>query len=198
MTCHPQADGQIEVVNHILGILIRVLVKKNLKAWEFLLPHVECTYNRAPSRTINESPFKVVYGQNPVGPLDLMPLHQGEKMNTEAIKGIREIQEPHKWVQAQIEGTNERYQDQSNKHRKQALFKQGDLVWVHLMKERFPSKRKSKLVPRANGPFEVLEKINENAYKINLPGEVFVAPLMWQTSSLTIKMISLRIWGKIL
>jgi len=48
-------------------------------------------------------------------------------------------------------------------------------VWVHLRKKRFPSKRKSKLMPRADGPFEVLEKVNVNAYKINLPGEYGVS-----------------------
>jgi len=44
-------------------------------------------------------------------------------------------------------------------------------VWVHLRKERFHSKRKSKLMPRADGPFEVHQKVNDNAYKIDLPGE---------------------------
>ena len=36
-------------------------------------------------------------------------------------------------------------------------------------------KRKSKLLPRADGPFEVLKKINDNAYKINLPREYGVS-----------------------
>ena len=44
-----------------------------------------------------------------------------------------------------------------------------DLVWVHLRKERFPSKRNTKLMLRAEGQFEVLERINNNAYKLNFP-----------------------------
>jgi len=44
-------------------------------------------------------------------------------------------------------------------HRKVAQFHLGDLVWIHLMKERFPSKRKSKLMLRLDKPFEVIKKI---------------------------------------
>ena len=38
-----------------------------------------------------------------------------------------------------------------------------------MRKERFPSKCKTKLMPRADGPLKVLERVNDNAYKINLP-----------------------------
>jgi hypothetical protein len=55
------------------------------------------------------------------------------------------------------------------------VFEQGDLVWVHLRKDRFPAQRKSKLQPRADGPFKVLERINDNAYKIDLPSEYGVS-----------------------
>jgi len=139
-TCHPQTNGQTEVVNRTLGTLLRVLVKKNLKAWDLLLAHAEFAYNRALSRTTNESPFKVVCHQNTLGPLDLLPI-QLEKMNVEASKRVKEAEEFPKKVQDQIEKANERYKSQANKHRKQALFKPGDLVWLHLRKERFPSKR---------------------------------------------------------
>jgi len=115
-----------------------------------------------------------VYGHNPLGPLDLLPIHQ-EKMNVEASKRVKEIQEFHKKVQDQIEKSNERYQSHASKHRKQPLFKPGDLVWVRLRKERLPSKRKSKLMPWADGPFKVLEKINDNTYKVDLPWEYGVS-----------------------
>jgi hypothetical protein len=47
---------------------------------------------------------------------------------------------------------------------------------LHLRKERFPDLRKSKLMPRADGPFKVLEKINENAYKLDLSVDFGVSP----------------------
>jgi len=81
----------MEVVNRTRGTLLRVLVKKNLKGSDLLLPHAEFAYNCAPSRTTNESSFKVVYRQNPLGPIDLVPLHLGEKMNTRASERVREI-----------------------------------------------------------------------------------------------------------
>jgi hypothetical protein len=63
---------------------------------------------------------------------------------------------------------NGKYKISDDKGRKQLDFAPGDLVWLHLRKERFPNLRKSKLMPRADDQFKVLEKINENAYKLDL------------------------------
>src|SRR3989442_4889134 len=41
--------------------------------------------------------------------------------------------------------------------------------------ERFPLQRKNKLQPRRDVPFQVIEKINNNAYKIDLRGEYNVS-----------------------
>jgi hypothetical protein len=41
---------------------------------------------------------------------------------------------------------------------------------------RFPELRKSKLMSRAAGPFKNLAKINDNAYKLELPPEFRVSP----------------------
>ena len=56
------------------------------------------------------------------------------------------------------------------------MFAPRDLVWLHLRKDRFPDLRKSKLMPRADGPFKVLKKINDNAYKLELPADFGVSP----------------------
>ena len=64
---------------------------------------------------------------------------------------------------------------QDNKGRKKVVFQPGEWVWVHMRKERFPEQSKSKLQPRGNGPFQVLERISDNAYKIDLPSEYNVS-----------------------
>ena len=53
------------------------------------------------------------------------------------------------------------------------IFNIEDLVWLHLRKERFPNERKSKLLPRADGPFKVLARYNNNTYKIDLPHDKY-------------------------
>jgi hypothetical protein len=42
---------------------------------------------------------------------------------------------------------------------------------VHMRKERFSAYRRSKLHSRGDGPFQVLARINNNAYKLDLPGK---------------------------
>ena len=53
----------------------------------------------------------------------------------------------------------------------------GDLVWIHLRKERFPQGKFGKLKPKADGPFKVLKRIGKNAYEIELPEGYEVSPI---------------------
>nr|GEV95929.1 putative reverse transcriptase domain, zinc finger, CCHC-type, aspartic peptidase domain protein [Tanacetum cinerariifolium] len=55
------------------------------------------------------------------------------------------------------------------------LFEEGDLMWIHLRRARFPQGRFGKLHPPADGPFRILKKIIDNAYKVELPGHYGVS-----------------------
>jgi len=81
----------------------------------------------------------------------------------------------HKKVKTQIEKKVKSYAKHANKGMRKVVSESGDWVWVHFRKEKFPSQRKSKLMPRGDGPFQVLAKINDNAYKIDLPGKYNVS-----------------------
>jgi hypothetical protein len=170
-TCHPQTDGQTEVVNRTLSTMLRAVLKKNLKLWEDCLPHVEFAYNRAVHSTTNSCPFEIVYGFKPHTPMDLLPLPLQEQVNLDATKRSDFIKRLHAETRKNIEKKSAQYAKQANKGKKKVTFQPGDLVWLHLRKDRFPQQRKSKLSPRGDGPFKVLQKINDNAYKIELPPE---------------------------
>ncbi|WVZ84693.1 hypothetical protein U9M48_031689 [Paspalum notatum var. saurae] len=144
---------------------------KNLKMWEECLPHVEFAYNRAVHSTT-----KVVYGFNPRAPIDLLPLPTSERVHHDAKERADFILKLHKTTKDNIEKMNERYRKAGNKGRKKINLEPGDLVWLHLRKDRFPDLRKFKLIPRADGPFKIIEKINDNAYKLELPPEFGVSP----------------------
>jgi hypothetical protein len=168
-TCHPQTDGQTEVVNRTLAMLLRTMVKKNLKDWEECLPHVDFAYNRAVHSTTNLCPFEIVYGFKPIAPINLLPLPLQEITNMEASKRASYIKKIHEKTKEAIELKAVRKAASMNKHRKKVIFEPGDLVWIHLRKKHFSDQHKSKLMPRGDGPFRVLAKINDNAYKIDLP-----------------------------
>ncbi|KAK1605211.1 hypothetical protein QYE76_028884 [Lolium multiflorum] len=184
-TCHPQTDGQTEVVNRTLSQLLRSMIKKNLKEWEECLPHVEFAYNRAVHSTTELCPFEVVYGFKPITPLDLLPLPIHERVNMEASKRADFVKKIHVKTKELIEKKGKSNAARMNKKRKEILFKPGDLVWVHFRKDRFPKLRKSKLKPRGDGPYKVLAKINDNAYSIDLPEDEFGVSNSFNVADLT-------------
>ena len=63
----------------------------------------------------------------------------------------------------------EEYARYSDKGGKKMVIKLGDWVWIHLSKNKFTYKRKSKLQEKGDGLFQVLKCMNYNAYKIALP-----------------------------
>ncbi|KAK1609579.1 hypothetical protein QYE76_033252 [Lolium multiflorum] len=184
-TCHPQTDGQTEVVNRTLSQLLRSMIKKNLKEWEECLPHVEFAYNRAVHSTTELCPFEVVYGFKPITPLNFLPLPIHERVNTEASKRADFVRKIHLKTKELIERKDRSNAARMNKKRKEMMFKPGDMVWVHFRKDRFPKLWKSKLLPRGAGPYKVLAKINDNAYSIDLPVDEFGVNTTFNVADLT-------------
>ena len=103
------------------------------------------------------------------------PTPTNERTNMEASKHAVYIKKIHEKTKEANEVKGAHKAAGVNKHRNKVLFELVDLVWIHLHNDRFPHKRKSKLMPRGDGPFRVLAKINDNAYKIDLPASYGVS-----------------------
>jgi len=150
-------------------------VSKSIKEWDLKLSYAEYAYNQAPSFVTSHSHFKSCYGINHLTALELIPLPLESRVSCVAKETVRDMKKLHQQIRANIEKTNEMYKARANKHCKAITFKPRDLVRLHLRKERFPSRR-NKLMPRGDGPFKVLETVNDNAYKLELPKDMGVSP----------------------
>ena len=101
-TCHPQMDGQTKVMNRTLSTLLRTIIQKNLKNWEDCLPFIEFAYNRSVHSTTKFSPIEIVYGFNPLTPLDLLPLPVNEMASLDGQKKVEMLKKLHESVQQHI------------------------------------------------------------------------------------------------
>jgi hypothetical protein len=113
-----------------------------------------------------------VYGFVPRAPIDLLPISSSVQDNFDATQHAEQILTLHRITKENIKRMNAKYKVAGDKGRKHIVFDVGDLVWLHLRKDHFPDLRKSKLMSRVAGPLKVLEKINDNAYKLELPAEM--------------------------
>jgi hypothetical protein len=85
-----------------LSSLLRAIIKKNLKTWEDCLPHVEFAYNRSIYFATKFSPFEIVYGFNPLSPLDLTHLPLSERVNLDGKKKAEFVKMIHKKARLNI------------------------------------------------------------------------------------------------
>lgn len=84
------------------------------------------------------------------------------------IKFIEQIQLVHQKVQEQIEKNQGKYKARHDKHRQDHKFEVGDKFWLHINKERLQGEGK-KIKPIRYGLFRILEKIGNDAFRLDLP-----------------------------
>ena len=107
--------------------------------------------------------------------MDLTPLPVYERVSLDGKKKAEIVKQMHEKAKFNIKQITEQYAKQANKWQHKLVFEPNDWVRLHMRKEQFPERRKSKLLPRGDDPFQVLEWINDNAYKLDFPGEYNVS-----------------------
>ena len=85
------------------------------------------------------------------------------------------LQEIHEQVRQNLEKSYERYKSYVDKKRRHINFEIGELVWVYLSRDRYPKGDYNKLTRRKFGPYRVLEKFGENAYRVELPDDMHIS-----------------------
>ena len=67
------------------------------------MPFIEFAYNRSVHSTTEFSPFEIVYGFNPLTPIDLIPLPIDERVSLDGNRNAQVVKTLHESVRQQIE-----------------------------------------------------------------------------------------------
>nr|GMD93444.1 Zinc finger, CCHC-type [Ipomoea batatas] len=92
-------------------------------------------------------------------------MHKSASNMAEQVKNVQEE------VKAKLIASNAKYKAAADKKCRQQVFQVGEQVLIYLRKERYPAGTFHKLNPKKYGPFEIVRKINDNAYVVDIPDE---------------------------
>ncbi|KAL0198417.1 hypothetical protein M9458_006957, partial [Cirrhinus mrigala] len=131
---HPAGNGQCERFNRTLHNLLRTLPPSSKRDWALCLPQVLFSYNTTPHQSTGESPYYLMFGQEPRLPVDFL---LGRVEDTVAGNVHEWVIEHQTRLQVAFEGarehlriTAERRKVQHDSHVRDTPLGEGQLVYL--------------------------------------------------------------------
>ena len=173
---HPEASGIVERCNQSLKTMIYKLAQSDPRGWHRLLPFVLWSLREKPSSTTHISPYTLVYGTLPRGPLSVLkeswagerelPFSIG-KTPEEYLQTLKENLELAKiYADYHSEIEQKRYADHYNLRSTDRKFELGDKVIVLA-----PDLGGAKLYSRWQGPGTIVEVKSPYSYIVEVDGK---------------------------
>jgi hypothetical protein len=177
-SCHPQSDGQTEIVNKCLEGYLRCFVSDKQTQWFKWLPLAEWWYKTSFHTVTKMTPFMALYGYHPPSITSSLK----EKSKVQAVEyHIKNQQQVLQILKDNLTMAQNCMKQQANQHRSERSFELGDWVFLRLQPYKQMSlkqaKKDNKLSPKYYGPYKVLQKIGTMAYKLELPASSQVHPV---------------------
>lgn len=162
---HPAANGLCERANKTIKQMIAMTTAGGEK-WTDVLPYVVFCYNTGYQDTVRQTPFFLVYGRDPVLPLDVVySRRELEELKEDSSYGAvvsERLKKARELAAAYIRLAQEKQKDYFNKHHKDVVFERGQLVLLKAP----PSGVKS--TTWYNGPHKVVNRLSPVNYEIEL------------------------------
>ena len=177
---HPQTDGQTERVNQVLEEYLCHYVTATQKNWLELLEPAQLSYNLHRSSATGLSPFEVAIGFQARTPDVLVTEQLGRSVSPAAYQFAKSRQEFLDEARDSLEKATRRMKKYADKGRRPLEFKEGEKVllkltpqiWLKIRNKQF----QRELIPKYDGPFEIVKRIGNVAYKLKLPERLRLHP----------------------
>ena len=163
--------------------MLRAYVLSSKGSWESWLPLAEFSYNNSYQESIKIAPFEALYGRKCRTPLNWV--EPGEK-RYHGIDFVNDDEKKVPIIQQHMRAAQSRQKSYADKRRRPLEFNVGDYVYLKVtpMKKVQHFRVRSKLAPRYEGPYHILERKDPVAYKILLPEELSSIFLVFHVSQL--------------
>ncbi|KAJ9538736.1 hypothetical protein OSB04_031469 [Centaurea solstitialis] len=163
---HPQTDGQSERTIQTLEDMLRSCALEWSGSWDEYLCLVEFAYNNSWQASIGMAPFEALYGRRCRAPICWNEV--GEAV-IEGPELVRVTNEKVAVAKEKLKEAQSRQKSYVDRHRRALEFQ---VVSMYFLKCLSFEVFGGKLSPRYIGPFEVLERVGEVAYRLALPPQL--------------------------
>ena len=173
------ANGQAERMNRTCEEILRCLTKTP-EEWLDALVTVEFIVNTTKTGPLKSAPFETLYGKVPRGEFANWTELVEDKQNIlgDVKTWMKTVKEKQERVHAILVAQRDKRISQANESRLDTKYKEGDLVWLSTKDIKLRNTHKSKkLQPKFIGPYEVIEAIGSNRYKLALHEGVRIHPV---------------------
>jgi hypothetical protein len=174
---HPQTDGQSERLNQCVEGFLRCMVHSCPKKWAAWLPLAEYWYNTSFHSALGRTPFEVLYGYPP----RTLGISVNDCASADLETWLKERATMVDVIRQHLLRAQQRMKQQADKNRSERVFEVGDQVYLKLqpyIQQSVQVRGNQKLAFRFFGPYKILKRIGEVAYKLELPSTSQVHPVV--------------------
>ena len=169
---HPICNGLVERFNGTLKAMLRKMCSERPSDWDRYLAPLLFAYREVPQESTGYSPFQLLYGRSVRGPMTVLKELWTNEQTVPEVKTTYEyvldlqdrLKETCELARAELGKAQHKQRKYYNTKTRERVFKAGDRVLLLL-----PSDN-NKLLMQWKGPYCVLERVNANDYKIQMPG----------------------------